>query len=116
MELPTENSSNGRPTVRHYELKEYPSGPGARGFVVADKKKHRVENGRQQPEETIELRPSSTADLGAIDLLFCDSLTYEAVKHPRKVMHRLLSDESLREIAAAAKSLVLKATARKKNS
>jgi hypothetical protein len=56
----------------------------------------------------------TAADLGAIDLLFCDSITNASVKHPRRIMHRLLSDESVRDIAAAAESLVLKATPRKK--
>jgi len=59
---------------------------------------------------TDERMQPSAADLGAIDLLFCDSMTYAAVKHPRRIMYRLLSDESLREIACAAESLVLRAT------
>jgi DNA-binding transcriptional regulator YhcF (GntR family) len=116
---PREGSRPDGLTVRRYAVKEYPAGPGVRSFVVADKKLPGAEaglppNGRPHAERTGELSPSSAADLGAIDLLFCDSITYAAVKHPRRIMHRLLSSESLRDIAAAAESLVLKATARRK--
>jgi DNA-binding transcriptional regulator YhcF (GntR family) len=115
MELPSGNSNDGRPLVRHYEVKEYPPGPGARSFVVADKKLRRPEtallaNGRPHGDGTRERPMPSAANLGAIDLLFCDSMTYAAVKHPRRIMHRLLSDESLHDIASAAESLVLRAT------
>jgi len=44
--------------------------------------------------------PVSLADLRAVDLLFCDSITYDAVEHPNRFMYQLLSPESLREIAA----------------
>lgn len=39
-------------------------------------------------------------DLQAVDLLFCDSITYDAVKHPNRIKYQLLSPESLREIEA----------------
>jgi hypothetical protein len=121
MEPPTGNGTDRRSSVRHYAVEEYPTGPGVRSFVAADQKA-RAEigppaNGRPQTKQikrTDELPLSSSGDLGAIDLLFCDSITYGAVKHPRRIMHRLLSDESLHDIASAAESLVLKATARKK--
>jgi len=117
---PTDKSRpDGPTTVRRYAVKEYPAGPGVRSFVVADKKLPGPEaalplNDRPQSERTGELSPSSAEDLGAIDLLFCDSITYAAVKHPRRIMHRLLSSESLRDITSAAESLVLKATASRK--
>ena len=114
----TGNGEDGRPSVRHYAVQDYPAGPGVRSFAAADKKSSAgtaitAKDGRQAGTEELPLR--STADLGAIDLLFCDSVTYAAVKHPRRIMYRLLSDESLRDIASAAESLVLRATtARKK--
>jgi GntR family transcriptional regulator len=118
MEPATGNGEAGRPSVRHYASQDYPAGPGVRSFAAADKKPNAgtaitAKDSRQAGTEELPLR--STADLGAIDLLFCDSVTYAAVKHPRRIMYRLLSDESLRDIASAAESLVLRATtARKK--
>lgn len=43
---------------------------------------------------------ATTKDLRAVDLLFCDSIAYDAVKHPNRIKYQLLSQESLREIAA----------------
>ena len=117
MEPPTGNSADGQPSVRHYAVQDYPAGPGVRSFAAADKKPNggtaiSAKDGRQAGTEELPLR--SMADLGAIDLLFCDSVTYAAVKHPRRIMYRLLSDESLRDIASAAESLVLRATTERK--
>ena len=117
---PTGNSADGQPSVRHYTVEEYPAGPGARSFAAADKKPLHLETARvakgSSQAGTEEPVRRSTADLGAIDLLFCDSVTYAAVKHPRRIMYRLLSDESLRDIASAAESLVLRATTERKKS
>jgi DNA-binding transcriptional regulator YhcF (GntR family) len=114
MEPATENGRDGRPSIRHYAVKEYPAGPGVRSFAATDKKPPDWEGALPAdggPQAAIgERMLPSAADLGAIDLLFCDSMTYAAVKHPRRIMYRLLSDESLRDIASAAESLVLRAT------
>jgi hypothetical protein len=40
------------------------------------------------------------ADLRAVDVLFCDSIAYDAVQHPKRFKYQLLSPESLREVAA----------------
>jgi GntR family transcriptional regulator len=117
MEPATENGADGRPSVRHYAVQNYPAGPGVRSFAAADKKQHAgtaitAKDGRQAGTEELLLR--STADLGGIDLLFCDSIAYAAVKHPRRIMYRLLSDKSLLDVASAAESLVLRATNGKK--
>jgi len=114
MEPATENSRDGRPSIRHYAVKEYTVRPGVRNFAATDKKPPDQEtalsaDGDPQIATGERMQPSA-ADLRAIDLLFCDSMTYAAVKHPRRIMYRLLSDESLREIACAAESLVLRAT------
>lgn len=119
MEFPTPNNRDGRPSIRHYEVKDYPTGSGARSFVMAERKLLPPEtappaDGGQQANSSEELLLLSAADLGAIDLLFCDSMTHAAVKHPRRIMHRLVSDQSLLDIASAAESLVLQATARMK--
>ena len=118
MESGNGNGSGGRPSIRHYETREYPTGPGVRSFASAGKKPPRSEPApaahESLPAGTGEHLLRSSADLGAIDLLFCDSITYSAVKHPRCIMCRLLSDESLRDIVSAAESLVLKAIAAKK--
>ncbi len=44
-------------------------------------------------------------DLGALDVLFCDSITYPALKHRRRVRYRLLSEESLAGIRAVAEMI-----------
>jgi GntR family transcriptional regulator len=47
----------------------------------------------------------SSDDLRGLDLLFCDSLAYRIIKHPRKLKYRLISPESLVEVDSAAKSM-----------
>lgn len=47
-----------------------------------------------------DLPMASMSDLRAVDVLFCDSITYDAVEHPNCIKYQLLSPESLREIAA----------------
>lgn len=120
MEPTTENSRNVRPSIRHYSVKDYPVRAPVRSFAATDKKRSDRKtalsaDGGPQTATGERMQPS-TADLGAIDLLFCDSITYTAVKHPRRIMYRLLSDESLRDIASAAESLVLRATTARKKS
>src|SRR5215472_6433855 len=117
LEPATGNGEDGRPWVRHYAVQDYPAGPGVRSFAAADKKPNAgtaitAKDAGQAGTQELPLR--STADLGAIDLLFCDSVAYAAVKHPRRIMYRLLSDESLRDITSAAESLVLRATTERK--
>ena len=51
---------------------------------------------------------ASSADLQGIDLLFCDSLGYAVVKHRRCVKYRLISAESLAEIANIANAMLRK--------
>jgi GntR family transcriptional regulator len=42
----------------------------------------------------------SMEDLQAVGLLFCDSIAYDLVRHPHRIKYELLSQESLRQIAA----------------
>jgi hypothetical protein len=51
------------------------------------------------------VRLLSADDLKFIDLLFCDTIAYEVVKHRRSVKSQLLSDKSLCDIASAAERL-----------
>jgi DNA-binding transcriptional regulator YhcF (GntR family) len=48
----------------------------------------------------------SAIDLDFVDILFCDSITYKVVKHRRRIRAQLLSDESLKAVAARSKSLL----------
>ena len=50
--------------------------------------------------------PSWSPNLEGFDLLFCDSLSYEVVKHPRGVKYRLISEKSLAEIENIAKAML----------
>lgn len=45
---------------------------------------------------------ATKADLHAVDVLFCDSITSNYVQHPACLNYRLLSDESLQKIAAVS--------------
>ena len=49
--------------------------------------------------------PLSVTDLNFVDVLFCDSIVYNAVKHPRKIRWQLLSDESLAAVKSKAESV-----------
>jgi DNA-binding transcriptional regulator YhcF (GntR family) len=42
---------------------------------------------------------ASLEDLKSVDLLLCDSITYDLVKHPNRLKYQLLSTESLEKIA-----------------
>jgi hypothetical protein len=42
----------------------------------------------------------SMEHLQAVSLLFCDSIAYDAVRHPHRIKYELLSPESMRQIAA----------------
>jgi len=54
----------------------------------------------QESEWNLEAPLASLEDLHPIDLLFCDSITYDVVRHPHRVRYQLLSPESLQKIAA----------------
>ena len=49
---------------------------------------------------------SWSPDLQGFDLLFCDSLGYAVVKHPRRLKYRLISEKSLAEIENIAKAML----------
>jgi hypothetical protein len=51
----------------------------------------------------------SMEDLQAVGLLFCDSIAYDAVRHPHRIKYQLLSPESLRQIAAVKLSAASRA-------
>ncbi len=92
-----------------YTLKEHPTGDPVRNPPSTA--------GRPRPEKVRDLTTAlhaeehspfsaaSASDLRAADLLFCDSITYDAVIHPKRVKYCLLSDQTLRVVMTAAKSL-----------
>lgn len=47
----------------------------------------------------------TTADLRCMDLLFCDTIAFQIIDHPKKFHYRLLSDDSLKRIKAEAHAL-----------
>ncbi len=98
------------PRFAHYTPKKRSPGPGVRqweGAAQSSEQKTAAGPGDgTQIDETEKAGLLSPADLGFIDLMLCDSIAYGAIKHRRGVECQLLSNESLREIAAAAKSLV----------
>jgi DNA-binding transcriptional regulator YhcF (GntR family) len=44
------------------------------------------------------------SDIGAADLVFCDSITFERVKHPKRVLYHLIVPSALQYIATAMES------------
>jgi hypothetical protein len=53
-----------------------------------------------QPVWHADLPLGSMEDLQSVGLLFCDSIAYDAVRHPQRIKYQLISPESLRAIAA----------------
>lgn len=48
---------------------------------------------------------ASCNDLRGIDLLFCDSIAYEKIAHPNRILYRLISQHSLQEAGSWIKAL-----------
>jgi DNA-binding transcriptional regulator YhcF (GntR family) len=98
-----------RKRFERYVLKEHPTGDPVRiPSALAGRPPVEKAGGLATPphENQDGIFPAASAcDLREVDLLFCDSITYAAAVHPRRVRYRLLSDESLRSVATAAKSL-----------
>jgi len=44
------------------------------------------------------------SDIGAADLVFCDSITFERVKHPKRVLYHLIVPSALQYVATAMES------------
>ncbi|HYY69086.1 MAG TPA: GntR family transcriptional regulator [Terriglobales bacterium] len=64
-----------------------------------------VPRGRSEISGNRDFSLNSAADLLAIDLLFCDSIAYQKIKHPNRVLYRLISQQSLEQIASQSKAL-----------
>jgi hypothetical protein len=90
------------PRFKHYSPKQHPPRPPVRHFnhIVSTPGAHSLDSSQDTP-------PLFAAELDFIDILFCDSIVYEAIKHchRRSVRCQLLSDDSLKAVVAAAKSL-----------
>ena len=44
------------------------------------------------------------SDIGAADLVFCDSITFERLKHPKRVLYHLIVPSALQYVATAMES------------
>jgi GntR family transcriptional regulator len=103
-------AENGRPYFAQYKLSDYPKGPAARSWAATDQRSEHetsdTSGGIARFTSATDAPPLSSVDLQAIDVLFCDSITYRAVRHSRRIMYRLLSEESLGEIASTAEALI----------
>jgi DNA-binding transcriptional regulator YhcF (GntR family) len=108
MKLECSRDGQVRKRFVRYVLTEHPASMPVRMPVVADHDADTTSGATVSLAELDNLdafSPASVSDLRAVDLLFCDSITYNAVVHPKRVRYRLLSDESLLSIADSAKSL-----------
>lgn len=108
MKLERGRSGQLRKRFSRYVLKEHPASIPIRMSLARDRATTPDSVAAASLTELDNLdafSPASVFDLRAVDLLLCDSITYNAVVHPKRVRYRLLSDESLRSIADSAKSL-----------
>jgi len=110
--------AKGGPRFKHYVVKEHVPGPGVRTWAATEQNSGQetsvAAGDGTQSKGSGEVRLMSSADLGFIDLLLCDSIAHGAVRHPRSIKCQLLSDESLQEIASVAESLIPKSAAKTK--
>jgi DNA-binding transcriptional regulator YhcF (GntR family) len=85
-----------------------PSFPVIR-WEMPDRKSRRISQGAPTGRSEIggnkEFSLNSAGDLQAIDLLFCDSIAYQKTKHPNRALYRLISQQSLEQIASQRKAL-----------
>jgi GntR family transcriptional regulator len=103
----------GGPRFTRFTMEEYPQRPTVRDFEPTSQKlRHEISVAASMNvgvpggiEGAGETRLLSSDDLKFIDLLLCDTIAFGAVKHRHSVKCQLLSDESLREVAALAGNL-----------
>jgi hypothetical protein len=109
VEAALEDKGIARRRIRRYAVEERPKVPGVRELWPSDQSSthvNPVDVATDGSDAWINKLPLvSEADLRTIDVLFCDSVTYHAVKHPQRIRYQLLADESLQRIASAAKAL-----------
>jgi hypothetical protein len=101
MECPIQ--PNGRVVIHRLTSKQLPPDIDVRllGRPGSDRA-NATPDSQPQPKaiRPADLPLATMADLRSVDLLFCDSIAYDAVEHPNRFKYQLLSPESLREIAA----------------
>lgn len=99
------------PRFKHYRPEDYPK---ERTPVridenpISDTDVQTLASGDNPPQHKKEDTPQllSSDDLRLVDILFCDSIAYAAVKHRRHVRCSMLTAESIEAVAVAAKSLI----------
>lgn len=96
-------NSNGGVSIKRLTRKELPPDIDVR---LLGQDTTSQGNGANEPASQVQtawhasLPLGSMDDLQAVSLLFCDSIAYNAVRHPHRIKYQLLSPESLRQIAA----------------
>jgi GntR family transcriptional regulator len=106
-ERPTSCEAIGQLHIRRYELGELRIRQGVRSWAAGDQaSEHQIAAATMPAPKSarIEESPVSAKDLG-VDVLFCDSITYTAVRHPNRIPYHLVSEESLRAISDVHRTL-----------
>ncbi|HZD30497.1 MAG TPA: hypothetical protein VE779_02445 [Candidatus Angelobacter sp.] len=90
---------NGRPVVRRLDRKDLPPDIDIR--LLGQPECAALGLNAPLPLGWASHLPLATEqDLGAVDVLFCDSIACNFVRHPQRITYELLSPESLRQVAA----------------
>jgi DNA-binding transcriptional regulator YhcF (GntR family) len=102
LQLPGRDAIPCGPWVANQGAKQQPPRFAVIRWQMPDRRsRHR---GRGAPEGSSAtggsggLPSNSAADLKAIDLLFCDSIAYQKIKHPNRILYRLISQQSFEQI------------------
>ncbi len=93
MELPIQR---GNPVFHRVTSKELPPDIDVRLPTTSGRDGARDPS--QTPQAPDRVPKATMEDLRAVDTLFCDSITYDAVKHPNRIKYQLLSEETLQEL------------------
>ena len=91
MQPPSQGDRNV--TIRRWTKKFEPPKKGVR---------NRAYDGTEPAQDvsTSDLPLATAEDLQAVDLLLCDSIAYDLVRHPNRLKYQMISPESLQKIAA----------------
>jgi DNA-binding transcriptional regulator YhcF (GntR family) len=88
-----------KPVIRKLEIKDLPPDVDIRVIGLrGGETKNAMLSVPPSPGWASHLPEATEEDFRAMDVLFTESITHNFVQHPRKVMYRLLSDKSIKEI------------------
>jgi DNA-binding transcriptional regulator YhcF (GntR family) len=104
LQLPGTDAIPGAPWLRTRGTKKQPPGFAVIRWELSERKSKRTTRGaaivRSGTRGDASLSFGSSEDLQGIDVLFCDSIAYRKIQHANCILYRLISQESLGQIAS----------------